>query len=116
MFVLHQRADAARKAQDARPAFALDLLGAEAKRGNAAIDRQAVAVRRAIERGRDAKNFAPPRAEGDGEAALLAERDVWQRAPRDVIGLVRTLRLHAGDIGVEFILRVERQQRAADRG
>src|SRR3954470_20360450 len=37
----HQRADAAGKAEDARPAFALDLLGVEAKRGDAAIDGKA---------------------------------------------------------------------------
>src|SRR6185437_13433494 len=55
-----ERADAAREAENARPAFALDLLGAEAKRGDAAIHRQAIAGLRAIERGGDAKNFPSP--------------------------------------------------------
>src|SRR5215831_6380642 len=53
----HQRADAARQAEDARPAFAFDLFGVEAKRGNAAIDRQAVAVLRTIERGGNAEQL-----------------------------------------------------------
>src|SRR6185437_13212613 len=60
LLVLDQRADAAREAQDAWSAFALDLLGAEAKRGNAAIDRQAVAARGAIERRGHAEDLAPP--------------------------------------------------------
>src|SRR5882762_11936541 len=60
LFVGDKRPDAAGEAENARPAFALDLFGAEAKRGNAAIHRQAVACWRAIEGCCDAKNLPPP--------------------------------------------------------
>src|SRR6185437_12865374 len=68
-----ERADAAGEAKDARSAFALDLLGAEPKRRDAAIHRQAIARRRAIERRRDAKDFAPPLAERNSKSALPAQ-------------------------------------------
>src|ERR1700694_3676634 len=65
-----QRADAVRETEDARPAFALDLFGAEAKRGDAAIDGKAIARRRPVQRRRDAKNLAPPFAERDRKSAV----------------------------------------------
>src|SRR6185295_4555042 len=89
-----QRADAARQAQHARPAFALDLLGVETKRGNAAIDGKAVARRRAVQRRGDAKDLAPPFAERNRKAALLAKLDIRQRPRLYIVGFFRTLGLH----------------------
>src|SRR6185437_15904420 len=105
-----------RQAQDARAAFALDLLGAEAKRGNAAIDRETVAAGGAIEGRGHAEDFAPPFAERKRKAALLAELDVGQRPARDIIGFLGTFWLHRGDIAIELVSGIEREQGAADRG
>src|SRR5260370_19781945 len=84
--VSHQRPYAAREAEDARPAFALDLLGAETKRGDAAIDRKTIARRRPVERGSDAKNLAPPFAERDRKSALLAQLHVGQGSRLHIVG------------------------------
>src|SRR5512135_3456427 len=92
---LHERADAAGETKNARAAFALDLLGGEPERRNTTVHRQALAGFGSIEGRRDAKDLAPPFAERDGEAAFAAELGVGQGAPRDHVGLVRTLRLHA---------------------
>src|ERR1700730_3982591 len=94
----HQRPDAAREAEDAWPAFALDLLGAEAKRGDAAIDGKAIARRRPVQRRRDAQDLAPPFAERNGKAAFLAELDIRQHSRLHVVRLFRTLGLDAGDV------------------
>src|SRR5437879_3633996 len=88
-----QRADAAREAEDPWPTFALDLLGAEAKRGDAAIDGKAIARRRPVQRRGDAKNLAPPLAERDRKTALLAEIDIRQHPRLHVVGLFGTLGL-----------------------
>src|SRR5439155_26774565 len=87
----HQRADAARQAQHARSAFALDLFGVETKRGNAAIDGKAVARRRPVQRCGDAKNLAPPFAERNRKAALLAKLDIRQRPCLYIVGLFLAL-------------------------
>ena len=63
-------------AEDAWPAFALDLLGAEAKRGDAAIDGKAIARRRPVQRRRDAKDLAPPFAKRRSSAR-------WRRPRRN---------------------------------
>src|SRR3954468_10355002 len=112
----HQRADAARQAQHAWPAFTLNLFSVEAKRGNAAIDGKAVARRRAVQRRGDAKNLAPPFAERNRKAALLAKLDIRQRPRLHTVGFFRTLGLHISHIGVELFLGEQRQQRAADGG
>src|SRR5207237_9758578 len=78
----HQRADAARQAQHARRAFALDLFGIETKRGNAAIDRKTVARRRAVQRRGDTKNLASPFAERNRTTALCAKTDLPQPTRR----------------------------------
>src|SRR4051812_28737017 len=56
----NQRLDAAGEPKDARPAFALDLFSGKSKRGDAAIDGETLARRRAVQRRGDAKNLAPP--------------------------------------------------------
>src|SRR6185437_13506587 len=90
-----ERADAAGEAEDARPAFALDLLGAEPKRRDAAIHRQAIARRRAIERRGDPKDFPPPFAQRNSKAALPAQFDIRQRPLLHIVELIRTFCLHA---------------------
>src|SRR6185437_10325033 len=83
-----ERANAASKAEDARPAFAFDLLGTEPKRGDAAIHRQAVARRRAVKWRRHAEDFSPPFAERDGKSALPAELDIRQRPRPHIVDFV----------------------------
>src|SRR6185312_7677998 len=107
----HQRADAAGEAQHARPTFALDLLGIETKRRDAAIDGEAVAGGGAIQRRGNPKNLAPPFAERDRKAAFLAKLDIGQRPRLQIVGFFRTLGLHISHIGVELILVEQRQQR-----
>src|ERR1700716_62537 len=114
--VIDKRSNAAGKAKDARPAFAFDLLGGKAKRGNSAIHGKTVACRGAIKRRRDAEDFPSPFAKRNRESPLLAELDVRQRPPLDILGFLRTLRLYGLHVALEFILGEERQQRAAYGG
>src|SRR5438309_4630610 len=105
-----QRADAARQAQHARRAFTLDLFGVETKRGNAAIDRKAVAGRRAVQRRGDTKNLASPFAERNRKTALFAKLDIRQRPRLHIVGFFRTFGLHISHIGIELFLGEQRQQ------
>src|SRR6202035_2411135 len=77
---IDQRPDAAGESQNPRTAFALDLLGGKAKRGDAAIHGKAVARGGAVKRRRDAKNFPPPFAQRNRKAAFPPQLDVGQGA------------------------------------
>ena len=59
---------------------------------------------RAVQRRGDAKNLAPPFAERNRKAALLAELDIRQRPRLHIVGFFRTLGLHISHIGVELFL------------
>src|SRR6516225_774387 len=109
-----QRADAAGKTQDTRPAFPFDLFGVEAEGRNPAIDSQAIAGLRPIERRCDAKDLASPFSQRNGKAAFLAELHFRKCPPLDSVGLVRTFRFHARHISIKLVLAIQRQQRASD--
>src|SRR3974390_2788678 len=98
-----QRADAAGKTQDTRPAFSLDLFGVEAEGRNPAIDSQAIAGLRPIERRCDAKDLASPFSKRNGKAAFLAELHFRKCPPLDRVGFVRTFRFHARHIGTKLV-------------
>src|SRR5260370_24750142 len=90
----NKRSNAAGEAENPRPAFALDLLGAEAKRGNAAIHGETVAGGGAIKRRSDAEDFPPPFSERNGESPLPAKLDVRQPPPLDIFQFLHAVRLH----------------------